>query len=482
MFITQEQLGRFDKALRFEIAKREELKKSLAAGKTHDEYAACSTTVAMSNEMQQIIKKWSEMAANTPPDQMAKAGEKMQADVAALATKHCGVDPSEADRGRADRIRAIENEASVVAMPPGWTPPAGTQGPRAYAMFKERIPVFCGKVEAKAALTPTPVQIGGEKVMVVKITGSGAGVRVPAGRSGSIDPGLLGRDDPDELSLRYAVNAIVLSLIVALSATWQVVSPGVWQADLPMASSGALAPVRAIVIRLDPSGLRFKLDHASRDHGMIGTWTVDRMPADGVVAFNAGQFSGGDSWGWLVRDGVESQPPGSGSLGMSFVVDHAGKVSLVTPGRIARYSSDCRPCVSVVPDVARGRASAVGTPGPCARRRSRSSRFAARGGDHAGWIDCGRDHTVWRGRTHRRNRAVGTHRSGDGGVHEIAGMPPRDAARWRSLEPARRARPRWIIAVEELASRAAGAHRLPAWRLTPRMRRSPVSGKSSQLS
>ena len=174
VFITQEQLGRFDKALRFEIAKREELKKSLAAGKTHDEYAACSTTVAMSNEMQQIIKKWSEMAANTPPDQMAKAGEKMQADVAALATKHCGVDPNQADRGRADRIRAIENEASVVAMPPGWTPPAGTEGPRAYAMFKERIPVFCGKVEAKAALTPTPVQIGGEKVMVVKITGSGA--------------------------------------------------------------------------------------------------------------------------------------------------------------------------------------------------------------------------------------------------------------------------------------------------------------------
>jgi hypothetical protein len=173
VFITQEQLGRFDKALRFEIAKREELKKSLAGGKTPEEYNVCSTTVATSKEMQQIVMKWSESAANMPPDQMAKAGEKMQADVQALTTKHCGVDPNQANSGRADRIRAIENEASVVAMPPGWTPPAGTAAPRAYAMFKERIPVFCAKVDAKAALTPTPVQIGGEKVLVVKIPGSG---------------------------------------------------------------------------------------------------------------------------------------------------------------------------------------------------------------------------------------------------------------------------------------------------------------------
>ena len=76
--------------------------------------------------------------------------------------------------------------------------------------------------------------------------------------------------------------------------------------------------------------MRFALDHATRDYGMIGTWTVDRLPPAGVVAVNAGQFSGGAPWGWLVRDGVEEQQPGSGSLGMSFVVDRAGGVSLVT--------------------------------------------------------------------------------------------------------------------------------------------------------
>ena len=121
-----------------------------------------------------------------------------------------------------------------------------------------------------------------------------------------------------------------LAAFLALTTPWQQVSPGVWQREMRMASDGPLSPVRVIVVRLEPSRLRFTLDYASRDYGMIGTWTVDRMPPAGVVAVNAGQFSGGAPWGWLVRDGVESQPPGSGSLGMSFVVDRAGGISLVT--------------------------------------------------------------------------------------------------------------------------------------------------------
>ena len=127
---------------------------------------------------------------------------------------------------------------------------------------------------------------------------------------------------------------VALALFFSLTTPWQPVSPGVWQREMRMASEGPLAPVRAIVVRLEPSRVRFTLDYASRDYGMIGTWTVDRMPATGVVALNAGQFSGGAPWGWLVRDGVESQPPGSGSLGMSFVVDRAGAVSLVTPDEL----------------------------------------------------------------------------------------------------------------------------------------------------
>ena len=121
-----------------------------------------------------------------------------------------------------------------------------------------------------------------------------------------------------------------LAAFLTLTTPWQQVSPGVSRREMRMAPDGPLAPVRVVVVRLEPSRVRFTLDYASRDYGMIGTWTVDRMPSSGVVAVNAGQFSGGAPWGWLVRDGVESQQPGSGSLGMSFVVDRAGGVSLVT--------------------------------------------------------------------------------------------------------------------------------------------------------
>jgi exopolysaccharide biosynthesis protein len=122
----------------------------------------------------------------------------------------------------------------------------------------------------------------------------------------------------------------LLAAFVALTTPWQQVSAGVWQREMRMASHGALSPVRAVVVRLEPSRVRFALDYSARDYGMIGTWTVDRMPPAGVVAVNAGQFSGGAPWGWLVRDGEEWQEPGTGSLGMSFVVDRAGGVSLVT--------------------------------------------------------------------------------------------------------------------------------------------------------
>ena len=115
-----------------------------------------------------------------------------------------------------------------------------------------------------------------------------------------------------------------------LGVHWQAVRTGVWQAERPMAADGPLSAVHAIAIRLDPSRVRFDL--ASRDDGQ--RWTIDRMPTGSTVAFNAGQFRGPWPWGWLVEDGVESQEPGRGTLAMAFVVDSAGRASLVTPDEL----------------------------------------------------------------------------------------------------------------------------------------------------
>jgi hypothetical protein len=101
-----------------------------------------------------------------------------------------------------------------------------------------------------------------------------------------------------------------------------------------MAAGGPLSEVNAIVVRLDPARLRLQLELASVDYGIRAAWTVDRMPDDGVAAFNAGQFIGGIPWGWVVLDGVERQEPGSGRLAMSLVIDEAGAPALVTPDEL----------------------------------------------------------------------------------------------------------------------------------------------------
>jgi hypothetical protein len=224
VFITQDQLGRFEKALRYEVAQRNELRKSLAALKTPQEYQACTQEAAASPEFLEIMMALGNTDPNASQDQMMKATQKMQTDMAAMVTKRCGADPSQGASQRLERVKQIELEASDIAMPPGYKAPVAflerhvPAGPaaqsndwygaarspvalsyrarrplfleaapaagaaqmpnphpfaRAYAMLKERIPVFCAKVEAKANLQPTQITIGTEKVSVVKIPGSG---------------------------------------------------------------------------------------------------------------------------------------------------------------------------------------------------------------------------------------------------------------------------------------------------------------------
>ena len=134
----------------------------------------------------------------------------------------------------------------------------------------------------------------------------------------------------------------VLPLAAAASLLWQAVAPGVWQASTPMAKRGPLATVRATMLRLDPAQVRFELQRATRDSGLRGAWTVDSLPADGIAAWNAGQFTGPAPWGWLVRDGVEEGSPGPGTLGMAFVVDHAGGVVLVSARELAARRPEAR--------------------------------------------------------------------------------------------------------------------------------------------
>jgi exopolysaccharide biosynthesis protein len=117
----------------------------------------------------------------------------------------------------------------------------------------------------------------------------------------------------------------VALVFLAGTAVWEPVRPGVWQREARMATTGALAPVRAVAVRIDPRLVAFSLGPSEAG----GLWTIDSLRERDAVAFNAGQFRSSGSWGWVVRDGVEMQPPGRGSVAMAFVVDSGGVASLV---------------------------------------------------------------------------------------------------------------------------------------------------------
>jgi len=130
------------------------------------------------------------------------------------------------------------------------------------------------------------------------------------------------------------VRSFWIATAASVVAILNTAAPGMTHRELRMSSKGPLAHVRAIVITIDPAQYRFRLDLVRTNQNLRPAWNVDSIPQNAVVAVNAGQFLGGFPWGWLVRDGVEIKPPGSGSLGMAFVIDSSDNVSLATPSEI----------------------------------------------------------------------------------------------------------------------------------------------------
>jgi len=122
--------------------------------------------------------------------------------------------------------------------------------------------------------------------------------------------------------------------VLAGAARWTAVRPGLERAELRLAGTGEARRLRVVLVRADPRRLRFRLATATRMEGLLGNWSVDSASAGAVLALNAGQFAGGRPWGWLVRDGVEVQPPGSGPLAMALVAGADGGVRLVTAGEL----------------------------------------------------------------------------------------------------------------------------------------------------
>jgi hypothetical protein len=116
---------------------------------------------------------------------------------------------------------------------------------------------------------------------------------------------------------------------LAGAVEWRSARPGLEWSEVRLSGRGEAWRVRVVLLRLDPKRFELRLREATRAGGTLGAWTTDSVPAEAALAFNAGQFSGGQPWGWVVRGGRETQAPGYGPLSMALVVDSAGGARLV---------------------------------------------------------------------------------------------------------------------------------------------------------
>ena len=134
------------------------------------------------------------------------------------------------------------------------------------------------------------------------------------------------------------------ALVAALR--WKAARAGITYSELPIRGDGEAWRTRAIIVRIDPSRVRFALDTAFRtrresDGAAIRSprWRLEDVASNALLAVNAGQFDatiwGTRPWGWVVMRGVEWRPPGVGPLSTAVVFDSIGAVRLVPPSALS---------------------------------------------------------------------------------------------------------------------------------------------------
>ena len=114
--------------------------------------------------------------------------------------------------------------------------------------------------------------------------------------------------------------------IVERAISWTGLTAGVERGELRVAARRGLWKFRVVLARFDAARVRVTLVTAA---GGAQAWTIDDAPANATIALNAGQFTDAGVWGWLIRDGIEQQPPGYGPLSTAVTVDSSGAFRLV---------------------------------------------------------------------------------------------------------------------------------------------------------
>lgn len=126
----------------------------------------------------------------------------------------------------------------------------------------------------------------------------------------------------DRAPVRYDSAATYGPL--ARAVAWRPGAAGVEWAEVELSGSGEAWRTRLVAVRVDPDRVQFALDTASADG--LPAWTIDRAPADAVLALNAGQFARSMSWGWVQLDGMQFLAPETAPLVTTLAFTRDGNV------------------------------------------------------------------------------------------------------------------------------------------------------------
>ena len=112
---------------------------------------------------------------------------------------------------------------------------------------------------------------------------------------------------------------------------WSAQQPGIELAEVTLGGAGEALRTGIVAVRLDTARVRLALA-ASFDHNGAPAWRASGAPASAVAAVNAGQFLDRSPWGWVMLDGRQFLPPGSGPLVTTIAVDSSGTVHFAHAG------------------------------------------------------------------------------------------------------------------------------------------------------
>lgn len=126
---------------------------------------------------------------------------------------------------------------------------------------------------------------------------------------------------------------------VASAVHWHDTTSAVAWGELSLRGTGEARRTGVVLARIDPRRIAVRLDLPPADASPLGwlagaRWSIADAPGDARIALNAGQFTAGGAFGWLVREGREIQPPNLAPLAPAIVVDAAGAVHVVTAAGI----------------------------------------------------------------------------------------------------------------------------------------------------